>query len=160
MKKIIVIDTSILCVWLEVYGMETCGPDDDRWTLERVKEKIQEEMDNGSTLVLPLATIIETGNHISQSRGDRYQEAERFKEVLLKSIDNEEPWAAFSEQADLWTDEVLREIGNGWPENAAQGRSIGDLSIQGVAEYYAKMNRYDVEIFTGDQGCDVKRRRI
>lgn len=30
-NKIVVIDTSILCAWLDVPGKETCGPDDDRW---------------------------------------------------------------------------------------------------------------------------------
>ena len=26
MKKVLVIDTSVLCVWLKVPGKETCGP--------------------------------------------------------------------------------------------------------------------------------------
>lgn len=32
MRKVLIIDTSILCVWLQVAGMETCGPNNDRWT--------------------------------------------------------------------------------------------------------------------------------
>ncbi len=31
MKKVLILDTSILCVWLDVPGMDTCGPDDDKW---------------------------------------------------------------------------------------------------------------------------------
>jgi len=30
MKKVLIMDTSILCVWLDVPGMATCGPDDDK----------------------------------------------------------------------------------------------------------------------------------
>lgn len=40
MKKVLIIDTSILCVWLQAKDMETCGPDNDRWTYERVCQKI------------------------------------------------------------------------------------------------------------------------
>ncbi len=29
MKKVLIIDTSILCVWLEVPGKDSCGPKDD-----------------------------------------------------------------------------------------------------------------------------------
>jgi len=69
MKKVLIIDTSILCVWLEVPGMEPVGHHHDRWDKTRVEEKIHEEEQNKSTFVLPLATIIETGNHIAKGFG-------------------------------------------------------------------------------------------
>ena len=31
MRKVLILYTSILCVWLEVRDMESCGPDNDRW---------------------------------------------------------------------------------------------------------------------------------
>jgi hypothetical protein len=37
MKRILILDTSILCVWLEVPGMETCGPNHDVWNRKRVR---------------------------------------------------------------------------------------------------------------------------
>lgn len=67
MSKILVIDTSVLCVWLEVPGLVSCGTDADRWDKSRVDKKIQTEIDAKTTFVLPLASIIETGNHIAQS---------------------------------------------------------------------------------------------
>ena len=70
MRKVLIIDTSLLCVWLKVPGMEICGSDDDRWDFERVDQKIQEEIAKSTTLVLPLATIVETGNHIAQARAN------------------------------------------------------------------------------------------
>lgn len=43
MKKVLVIDTSVLCVWLKVPGKETCGPSNALITYEMVSEKIEEE---------------------------------------------------------------------------------------------------------------------
>lgn len=102
-------------------------------------------------MVLPLATILETGNHISQCIGDRYTIARKFCQILLKSIDNEDPWAAFSEQGDLWKDENIRIIAERWPDLATQRLSLGDATIKDVAEYYAKAG-CEVEILTGDNG--------
>lgn len=71
MKRVLIIDTSILCVWLDVPGMGNCGPDHDKWDKRRVDEKIEAEKTNNTVFVLPLATIIETGNHIAQSAHSR-----------------------------------------------------------------------------------------
>jgi len=151
MRKIIVFDTSIYCVWLNIPGFGNCGHDDDLWDFQRIDDKISEEIENDSTLVLPLATIIETGNHLSQCNGDRYTLAQHFCELLRKSVDNENPWAAFSEQGDLWNDESLRALATNWPELAVQRISLGDATIKDVAEYYSKIG-YEVEILTCDQG--------
>lgn len=149
--KVIILDTDALCVWLRVTDMGHCGPDTDRWTYDRVERKLREEIAEQTLLVLPLATIIETGNHISQCRGDRFAIAERFKEIVLLAANEELPWAAIAEQNELWTPEALIELMDNWPEQAAQKRSIGDVTIQSVAEFYARVG-YDVEILTGDQG--------
>ena len=77
MRKVLIIDTSILCVWLQVAGMEACGPDNDRWTYERVCRKIAEELEQGTTFILPVATIIETGNHIAHANGNRFTMANK-----------------------------------------------------------------------------------
>ena len=151
MRKVIVIDTSMYCVWLQIPGFDNCGQQDDLWDYERIDNKIVEEVQRNSTLVLPLATIIETGNHISQSGGDRFNLATFFCQLLLKSIDNEDPWAAFSEQGELWSDESLKNLADTWPELASQRISLGDATIKDVAEYYAKVG-YTVEILTGDNG--------
>ncbi len=151
MKKVLVIDTSIFCVWLQLPDFETCGSDSDRWDYTRVNTKIEAEVNSKTTLILPLATIIETGNHISQRSGDRFGYAKKFCDILMKSIDNENPWAAFSEQSLLWIDDNVRKLANDWPELASHGISIGDATIKDVADYYSKSG-YIVEIFTGDNG--------
>lgn len=150
-QKVLVFDTSMLCVWLQVPGFETCGKTGDLWDYSRVKQKVEEETAENTVFVLPLAVLIETGNHISQAKGDRYELGERFKQLLLAAVDNREPWVAFSEQNTLWNDDKLRELANQFPQLFSQGISIGDATIRDVAEYYAQM-RHPVEIFTGDDG--------
>jgi len=151
MKKVLIIDTSILCVWLDVPDMNNCGPDNDKWDRDKVQEKIAEEQENNATFVLPLATIIETGNHISQAAHSRKDRADALADLMKKSADQQTPWAAFSEQSTLWTSQKLKALADSWPELAASKLSIGDATIKDVADYYAQMG-FMVEILTGDQG--------
>ncbi len=151
MNKVLIIDTSILCVWLNVPGKDSCGPDDDKWDKQRVENKIGIESQNGSTFVLPIATIIETGNHIAQAPQYRRERGFSLAALISKSADNETPWAAFSDQSILWSTAKMKALASAWPDLALQKLSLGDATIKDVAEYYAESG-YIVEILTGDQG--------
>lgn len=151
MRKVLIIDTSILCVWLKVPGMDSCGPDLARWDKQRVDLKIQDESQSNTTFVLPLATIIETGNHIAQSPHSRRERGQDLADLMIKSADQETPWAAFSDQSVLWSPEQIKLLATTWPDLALQSLSLGDSTIKDVAEYYAGMG-YKVEILTGDHG--------
>lgn len=150
MSKIIVIDTSILCCHLQVPGKETCGPLHDVWTYERAEKEIQQAIQDKCTLVLPLATIIETGNHIAQAAGNRFEVAQKFAAILKLTAQNQTPWAAFVDQSVLWTEEGLMTLAKEWPSYAAQGLAIGDTTIKNVADYYAATGK-TVKILTGDE---------
>ncbi|HZF53668.1 MAG TPA: hypothetical protein VE093_33705 [Polyangiaceae bacterium] len=150
MRRVLVIDTSILCVWLGVSGKETCGAGDDRWDRARVAAIIAREEEDGATFVLPLATILETGNHIAQGKGNRHAEAKKLADLMAKAADGMSPWAAFTHQTDLWGPEALRDLAKSWPPLAAQRLSIGDATIESVASFYERAG-YDVEIMTGDR---------
>lgn len=89
MNKILILDTSVLCTWLRINGKETCGPDNNRWDYERVNRKISDEIAVNTVLVLPLAAIIETGNHIAQCHGDRFALANNFAEFIKKQPMNQ-----------------------------------------------------------------------
>ena len=149
-RKICIIDTSIFCCWLRIPSKETAGQQEDMWDFERTNAKITSEIDNGSTLVLPLATLIETGNHIAQAPHQRFELAQELANHLAQSARSQSPWAAFTEQAELWTDEKLLELSRIWPALAAGGTSMGDATIKDVADYYFKAN-LTVEILTADQ---------
>lgn len=150
-SKVLLLDTSVLCVWLQIPGKETCGPQHDKWTFARVEEKIQEEMDRSTTFVLPLAAIIETGNHICHIPGNSYPYAKKLGELLRKVADEDTPWAAFKDQTQLWTPEMLHRLADNWPDKAKEGLSLADLTISDIAEHYACSGLH-VELFTGDQG--------
>ncbi|WP_339011081.1 hypothetical protein [Aeromonas popoffii] len=150
MRKVLIIDTSVLCVWLQVPGMLDCGPLRDKWTHERIVEKIEASRAEGALLVLPLATIIETGNHITR-HANCYNTALKLSDKIRECANGDSPWAAFVEQSELWTTERLILLADGWPDLAARAISIGDATIKDVASYYLDMGRH-VEILTGDQG--------
>lgn len=149
-KKIVVFDTSVILCWLRVPGKDTCGPEDDRWDYTRINNLIA-GMGN-AIFVLPLATLIETGNHIAQCGGDRYVLAQNFSEQIIKPCaDATAPWAAFTEQSELWSSTALSNLAEEWPILASQHLSLGDATIKNVAKQYATAGM-SVEILTGDAG--------
>lgn len=149
-RKVLVIDTSILCVYLEIPHMDTCGPSNDKWDTERVKAKILEEEQNGTTFILPLATLIECGNHISQTVGGCYELAKALSSIIEKAALQTTPWAAFTDQSPLWGREQLIALAQNWPDRCSE-IGIADHTIKDVAEYYSEMGR-EVELLTGDAG--------
>ena len=149
-QKVFVLDTSILCCLLGVPGKETCGPKEDTWDNKRVETVLRGAP--GAIWVLPMASIIETGNHIAQATGDRYAVAQRFAEQLRQTAEGSSPWAAFSDQSELWSSEKIGVLADRWPQLAAEGTSMGDATIRDVAEFYAQGSNFDVEILTGDAG--------
>lgn len=151
MKKVLILDTSILCVWLRVPGKETCGSGTAEITYDMVCKKVDVEARLGTTFILPMAVIIETGNHIAQSTGNRFSVASSLVEIIHKSVDATSPWAAFTVQSDLWKEEALKQLANRWKGTVVSGQSLGDASIVDVANYYHQAG-YEVEIYTGDAG--------
>lgn len=147
----LVFDTSVLCVWLRVPGKDTCGSGENRLTYEIVNSKIEEEKKAGTTFVLPIASIIETGNHIAHSAGDRSGLGDSFADVIKATADKVNPWAAFTEQSELWKKENLIILAERWKKSVVSGQALGDASIVDVVQYYAKAG-FEVEIFTDDAG--------
>ena len=150
MRKAIIIDTSLFCVWLQVPGMEICGSDDNRWDFDRVNKLIEEKKTKGATLVLPIATLVETGNHIAQARIKRYETAQALAKIMTDAADETSPWAAFGAQFVLWNSEELKKLATQWPNLAAEQTSMGDATIKIVGQFYAEKG-YQVEFLTADE---------
>ncbi|HYW18914.1 MAG TPA: hypothetical protein VE956_06275 [Nodularia sp. (in: cyanobacteria)] len=152
MRKVLLIDTSLLCVWLQVPGKETAG--NNKWDFEQVNQKIQTEINKGTTLVLPLATVIETGNHIAQAKtnkNNKYPTAKKFAEIITFAADETSPWAAFSEQVVLWEAEELKNLAKKFPDQVSQATSMGDASIVILGWHYYYQKGYHVEFLTDDE---------
>ncbi|ANB62048.1 hypothetical protein [Anoxybacteroides amylolyticum] len=71
-----------LCCWLQVPVKETCGGEENKWDYKHVDGLLMEEERQGATFVLPLAAIIETGNHIAQATKNHYECAQELVRII------------------------------------------------------------------------------
>ncbi|MEH2074150.1 MAG: hypothetical protein V7K57_07120 [Nostoc sp.] len=151
MRKVLLIDTSLLCVWLKVPGRETAGSDE--WNFERVNQTIEAEIAESTTLVLPLAAVIETGNHIAQAKTANSESkliaAKKFAEIIAYAADETTLWAAFSEQIVLWEAAALKDLAAKFPNQAVEKTSMGDASIVILGWHYHQKG-FHVEFLTDD----------
>ncbi|HRI50513.1 MAG TPA: hypothetical protein PLW65_10060 [Pseudomonadota bacterium] len=154
MRSAIIWDTSVLDVYLQVPGKQTCGPDEDKWDKERIDQLVQERSASGTLFVMPVAVILECGNHIAQASGDRFKLAQQLAQLILAVADGEAPWAEIASHEQLWSPKALRELARDWPSHAAQKISLADLSIQRIADYFDRAG-YAVAILTGDRGLQA-----
>ncbi len=121
------IDTSVMLNLLEV--PEMCSK------AKEVKEQWKEVLRTEEVLILPVATIIETGNHIAHiSNGNvRRTIAGKFGEYLRKTAEGEAPWQLYGVELDK---EGLLYLAEHIEENAMREIGVGDLSIIYAYEQY------------------------
>ncbi|SFU46820.1 hypothetical protein [Alicyclobacillus macrosporangiidus] len=112
------VDTSIVLNMLNVPGRNQ-----DR---DHVLRELAESQ--GDTFILPLSSIIETGNHIAHLADgfQRRQAAERFTELLKKIARGEFPWTMDKLSMDR---KDLEFYASHFPDYAVRGVGMGDLSI-------------------------------
>ncbi len=122
------IDTSILLNILDIPGRNA----DRDLVTEEFKQIIQ---DKNQTLILPLATIIETGNHIAHISDGRVrrEKGERMAEYLRRTAKGESPWKYY-DRGLAQTD--LLKLADQFPDSAMRAMGIGDLSIIYAYEQY------------------------
>ena len=122
------IDTSIFTNIVNV-------PNRNQQRVPIMKELKRMEKSKKDLLILPFATIIETGNHIAHN-GDgnlRRATAKRFSDIIKKTIHDEAPWHYYGRQL---TKDDLGKICSDFPEFAMRGEGFGDLSIIQAYECY------------------------
>jgi len=102
-------------------------------------------------LVLPIATIIETGNHIAHANGNREHSVKELGSMIISAANGEMPWIAIDMQHALWNANNLSVLVEEWQKTViSEKQSIGDAAIVQIAQKFAQT--FDVEIFTGDGG--------
>lgn len=79
------------------------------------------------SLLLPMATILETGNHIGQNEdgGARRACAQRFVQQVGAALEGQSPFKPIH----FLQAEALRTWLNEFPDHVATGSGLGDLSI-------------------------------
>lgn len=117
--SIVLIDTS---VFLNILDIPQHNQDRDT-----VFADLEVSIRNSDTLLLPMATIIETGNHISQVSDGRQRRraAKRFCEKVIDAIDCNAPWSILH----FWESEQLKAWLAEFPDYAMRKIGVADLSI-------------------------------
>lgn len=157
MPPICIIDTSVFLNLINVPGKNQ--------QKDEVAETFKIYVGLNATFILPMATIIETGNHIAQNGNGEQRRvvAQRFCEAVLGAFNGVTPWQP-SEFPDKY--EILKWI-NEFPDHAGrnksvekpnEGTSFGDLSI--IKEYnncLSKFSMSEVLIWSYDADLEAYR---
>lgn len=154
MSSICLIDTSVFVNMLNVPGLNQ--------EAERVSADFVEYVDNSCTFILPMATILETGNHIAQN-GDgrlRRQTAQRFCDAVRAAFTDEPPYrlSEFPNTREIfeWLADFPDKAGqNKSDSRTGEGTSFGDLSI--IKEYEKCLARFPMsELFIWSLDRDLE----
>ncbi|GHC16751.1 hypothetical protein GCM10010082_04640 [Kushneria pakistanensis] len=120
MSALCLVDTS---VFLEVLNVP-CKAGQHVAILEQLAERLDI---NREELFLPMATILETGNHIGQNGDGRQRRdcAQRFVRQVELALTGQSPFKPIS----FLEPTQLRNWLNEFPDHAGRGSGLGDLSI-------------------------------
>lgn len=154
MSCICLLDTSVFLNLLNVPGRNQGR--------ETVTQEFREYVELDTTFILPMATILETGNHIAQNGNgaQRRQTAQRFCDVVMASFKGDTPYrpADFPNTAEMlrWLNEFPNHAGrNKSPEKTNEGTSFGDLSI--IKEFEKSCSLFKMsEVFIWSLDEDLK----
>lgn len=121
--SICIVDTSIFANLLRVPGK-----DQDMGAVHR---QMREHIEQGVALLLPMATIIETGNHIAHILDGnlRHQTAERFARQVREAISGKSP---FTPTPPILPEELLDWLDD-FADSAMRHVGMADLSM--IKEY-------------------------
>lgn len=119
MSQVVIVDTSVLLNVLDVPAFNQNRDD--------VFGEFEEFVDAGASLLVPMAAVFETGDHIADLTDGRQRRryAERFCEAIRDALAGDAPWTPIrfpdAEQLQNW----LRDF----PDYAMRGPDLSDLSI-------------------------------
>lgn len=135
MREIHLLDTSVFCCILRVSGL--CSEAEHQAALREVAA-LTSQPGITTTLLLPVATIYETGNHIAQNGdGDARRKAGlRFAKQVAMAFANKAPWTP----TPLPSQEQMQEWLPLFPDYAMRNVSLGDLSIIKTFEQQCELN--------------------
>ncbi|MDO5296458.1 MAG: hypothetical protein Q4F00_07490 [bacterium] len=121
MQTVYFIDTSILLNILDVPKRNQ--------ERENVVQKMERMISERNGFILPLAAIIETGNHIAhiEDGNQRRDRAERLSDLIRNVLNDDFPWVYNKNEI---ADDDLLKIAEKFPDYAQQRfMGLGDMSI-------------------------------
>ena len=129
MSTVHFIDTSVLVELLNIPGMNQRH--------EQAKEEYRQLVADQDTFVLPIAVLVETGNHIGQiaDGGSRYEISEKFSQIVKKAIQSEDHWNVIPELPVSILEQMMEDFSQ-WTKYSS---GFGDMSIiQQFEDYWQK----------------------
>lgn len=130
MSAIVLVDTSVLLNVLNVSGFNQNRDD--------VLQAMDNHIEAGSHLFIPMAAVFEAGNHIAQLADGRLRRlaAEYFVGAIRAALNDEAPWKPMNfpgvETVSAWL--------ASFPDAAMAGLGMGDLSIK--QEWMTQCEKY------------------
>jgi len=153
MSAVCLIDTS---VFLNILNVPNRNQDK-----AEVITSFKEYVELDTTFILPMATILETGNHISQNGdgGTRRDTAQQFCDAVTGAFEGKAPWkpSEFPNSSEVltWITQFPELAGqNKSPTKTTEGTSFGDLSI--IKEYEKCLTKFSLsEVFIWSLDSDL-----
>ena len=154
MSSLCIIDTSVFTNILNVSNRNQ--------EKDVISEEFNEYVELDCQFILPMATIIETGNHIAQNGNGhaRRKSAEHFVTAVQGALNDEAPWklSEFPSSAEIlnWLNDFPNfAMRNKSVDRTGEGTSFGDLSI--IQEFEKAKTRFPMtEIFIWSLDADLK----
>lgn len=147
MNVISFIDTTILCNLVPVPGFDQHQ--------KEVAEQMSRRLDDGEKFILPITSVIETGNHIAQlGSGHARRGAATKLDAILRSIcAGQAPWVLHD---IAWNQSFLQQMLDGgntaasYIDHAQAGLGAGDLCILTERQAFTERSRIPASIWTLD----------
>lgn len=131
MSTVHFIDTTVMSALLNIPHFN------DKGRYEAAKEEHELLKENGDVFVLPMAVLVETGNHIAHIPDGRmrHEIADKFVALVSGAIKSENNWNIIPEIPI----DVLETILSKFPDQATAATGFGDVSIvEQFNEYWEK----------------------
>ena len=130
MSAIVIVDSSVLLNIIDVPGRNQRRVE--------VLDRLSALIDSEDHLFIPMAAIVEVGNHIAQvaNGAHRRAAAQRFVKEVRSALADEAPWKPINFPSN---EEVLSWL-DAFPDSATKGVGMGDLSIR--QEWASCCHRY------------------
>ncbi|MGL4767329.1 MAG: hypothetical protein ACRCV6_04530 [Formosimonas sp.] len=156
MSSIAIIDTSVFVNLLNVPNRNQ--------EVTTVATEYKNYVELGVTFILPMTSIIETGNHIAQNGegGTRRDTACRFCNLVRAALEGEAPFKVsdFSQRQDIlqWLNQFPDMAGQNKFAKKAEGTSFGDFLI--IQEFEKTRTRHPMsEVFIWSKDTDLSNYR-
>ena len=119
MSDIVIVDSSVLLNVLDIPGFNQ----DRRGVFERFGQLV----DAGDHLLLPMAAVLQTGDHVADlsDGSERRRYAERFRDCIHEALQGEAPWTPI----DFPEPSLLRSWLADFPDKAMEGLGISKVSV-------------------------------